>query len=189
MTEKAFASTGDLSDKTVSFTEIGPDLYAYTAEGDPNSGIIVGDDGCMVIDAQATPMMAEDVIARVRTVTDKPIKYVVLSHYHAVRVLGACVRLAEGLDRSHTQAVTAVRVHLSDDLLTVKLTSSTDIDLELWAAARHATALGSALGTGIAFEPTAGATRRTGLQEAVPHARDVRPAAPVSRTAVRRRGH
>jgi glyoxylase-like metal-dependent hydrolase (beta-lactamase superfamily II) len=43
----------------------------------------------MVVDAQATPLMAKDVIARVRTVTDKPIKYVVLSHYHAVRVLGA----------------------------------------------------------------------------------------------------
>ena len=58
MSSKAFASTGDLSDKTVSFTEIGPDLYAYTAEGDPNTGIIIGDDGCMVIDAQATPAMA-----------------------------------------------------------------------------------------------------------------------------------
>jgi glyoxylase-like metal-dependent hydrolase (beta-lactamase superfamily II) len=89
MAEKAFASTGDLSAKAISFSEIGPDLYAYTAQGDPNSGIIIGDDSCMVIDAQATPAMAKDVIARVRTVTDKPIKYVVLSHYHAVRVLGA----------------------------------------------------------------------------------------------------
>ena len=43
----------------------------------------------MVIDAQATPAMAEKVIERVRGVTDKPIKYVALSHYHAVRVLGA----------------------------------------------------------------------------------------------------
>lgn len=89
MTEKAFASTGDLTEKTITFGEVGPGLYAYTAEGDPNSGIIVGDDGCMVIDAQATPAMARDVIARVRQVTDKPIRYVVLSHYHAVRVLGA----------------------------------------------------------------------------------------------------
>ena len=97
MTEKAFASSGDTEEKTVSFTEIGPDLYAYTAQGDPNSGIIVGDDGCMVIDAQATPAMAQDVIARVRTVTDKPIKYVVLSHYHAVRVLGASAYEAEGI--------------------------------------------------------------------------------------------
>jgi glyoxylase-like metal-dependent hydrolase (beta-lactamase superfamily II) len=97
MTAKGFASTGDLSEKSVSFTEVGPDLYAYTAQGDPNSGIIVGDDGCMVIDAQATPAMAEDVIARVRSVTDKPIKYVVLSHYHAVRVLGASAYRAEGI--------------------------------------------------------------------------------------------
>ncbi|HST94262.1 MAG TPA: MBL fold metallo-hydrolase [Microvirga sp.] len=102
MAEKAFASTADTADKTVSFTEIGPDLYAYTAQGDPNSGIIVGDDGCMVIDAQATPAMAEDVIARVRTVTDKPIRYVVLSHYHAVRVLGASAYRAQGIIASNT---------------------------------------------------------------------------------------
>ena len=87
--QKGFASTGDLAEKTISFTEIGPDLYAYTAEGDPNTGVIVGDDSCAVFDAQATPGMARSVIEKVRTVTDKPIKYVILSHYHAVRVLGA----------------------------------------------------------------------------------------------------
>jgi glyoxylase-like metal-dependent hydrolase (beta-lactamase superfamily II) len=92
---KAFASAADLEDKTIHWDEIGPGLYAYTAEGDPNSGIIVGDDGCMVIDAQATPAMAQGVIDRVRAVTDKPIKYVVLSHYHAVRVLGASAYRAQ----------------------------------------------------------------------------------------------
>ena len=86
---KSFASTGDMEEKKVTFSEIGTDLYAYTAEGDPNTGVIIGDDSCMVIDAQATPMMAERVIEKVRSVTDKPVKYVVLSHYHAVRVLGA----------------------------------------------------------------------------------------------------
>jgi glyoxylase-like metal-dependent hydrolase (beta-lactamase superfamily II) len=86
---KGFASTGDTAEKKISFDEIGRDLYAFTAEGDPNSGIIVGDDGVMVVDAQATPVMALEVIERVRKVTDKPIKYVLLSHYHAVRVLGA----------------------------------------------------------------------------------------------------
>ena len=84
-----FASTEDLGDKKVSFDQLGPGLYAYTAEGDPNSGIIVGDDRVMVIDAQATPVMADELIARVAKVTDKPIKYVLLTHYHAVRVLGA----------------------------------------------------------------------------------------------------
>jgi glyoxylase-like metal-dependent hydrolase (beta-lactamase superfamily II) len=86
---KGFASANDLGEKKVSFDQVGPGLYAFTAEGDPNSGIIVGDDGVMVIDAQATPVMAEDLIARVARVTDKPIKYVLLTHYHAVRVLGA----------------------------------------------------------------------------------------------------
>src|SRR6266545_5529771 len=86
---KGFASTTDMAEKKVTFSEIGTDLYAFTAEGDPNSAVIVGDDGCLVFDAQATPAMAHKVIEYIRTVTDKPIKYVVLSHYHAVRVLGA----------------------------------------------------------------------------------------------------
>jgi glyoxylase-like metal-dependent hydrolase (beta-lactamase superfamily II) len=86
---KAFASQADLTDKKITFTQLSPNAYAYTAEGDPNTGVIVGDNAVMVIDTQATPVMAEDVIRHIRTVTDKPIKYVVLSHYHAVRVLGA----------------------------------------------------------------------------------------------------
>lgn len=86
---KAFASQADLADKRITFARLSENAYAYTAEGDPNSGVVIGDDGVMVIDAQATPAMAEDVIGHIRTVTDKPIKYVVLSHYHAVRVLGA----------------------------------------------------------------------------------------------------
>ena len=97
MMAKGFASTGDLAEKTVSFDEIGRGLYAFTAEGDPNSGIIVGDDGVMVIDAQATPKMAEDVIARVKKVTDKPITHVLLTHYHAVRVLGASAYRAKAI--------------------------------------------------------------------------------------------
>ena len=84
-----FASTNDMAEKTVSFDELGPGLYGYTAEGDPNSGIVVGDHGVLVVDAQATPRMAQDVIARIRQVTDKPVTHIVLSHYHAVRVLGA----------------------------------------------------------------------------------------------------
>lgn len=85
----SFASTADLGEKTISFDEIGRGVYAYTAEGDPNSGVVVGDEGVLVFDAQATPAMAERVIAHIRTVTDRPITHVVLSHYHAVRVLGA----------------------------------------------------------------------------------------------------
>ncbi|MGO3131110.1 MAG: MBL fold metallo-hydrolase [Alcaligenes sp.] len=86
---KSFASHNDLEDKVVAFEKLSDNAYAYTAEGDPNTGIIIGDEAIMVIDTQATPVMAEDVIRRIREVSDKPIKYILLSHYHAVRVLGA----------------------------------------------------------------------------------------------------
>ncbi|WP_324657732.1 MBL fold metallo-hydrolase [Burkholderia thailandensis] len=87
--DRKFASQADLAEKKVTFERLSEHAYAYTAEGDPNTGIIVGDDAVLVADTQATPVMAADVIRRIREVTDKPIKYVLLTHYHAVRVLGA----------------------------------------------------------------------------------------------------
>lgn len=92
---KAFASQGDLSEKKITFDEIGQGLWAFTAEGDPNSGVIIGDHSVMIIEAQATPRLANKVIDCVRRVTDKPISHVVLTHYHAVRVLGASAFGAE----------------------------------------------------------------------------------------------
>ena len=99
---KKFASAGDMADKKISFTEIGKDLWAFTAEGDPNTGVIIGDDSVMVVDAQATPRLANMVVEKIRTVTDKPIKYVLLTHYHAVRVLGASAYGADEIIMSET---------------------------------------------------------------------------------------
>jgi glyoxylase-like metal-dependent hydrolase (beta-lactamase superfamily II) len=92
---KTFASQADLKPKKISFQRLSKSCWAFTAEGDPNSGVIVGEDAVMVIDAQATPLLAREVIRRIRRVTPKPIKYVVLSHYHAVRVLGASAYRAQ----------------------------------------------------------------------------------------------
>lgn len=94
---KKFASQADLEEKKVTFSQISEHAWAYTAEGDPNTGIIIGDDAVLVADTQATPAMAQDVIRRIREVTDKPIKYVVLTHYHAVRVLGASAYGADNI--------------------------------------------------------------------------------------------
>jgi glyoxylase-like metal-dependent hydrolase (beta-lactamase superfamily II) len=87
--DKKFASHADLEEKQVTFSQLSEHAWAYTAEGDPNTGIVIGDDAVLVADTQATPAMAADVIRRIREITDKPIRYVVLTHYHAVRVLGA----------------------------------------------------------------------------------------------------
>ncbi len=93
---KAFASQADLEDKKITFEQLSAHCWAYTAEGDPNSGVIIGEKYILVSDATATPAMARDLIAKIRTVSDKPIKYVLLTHYHAVRVLGASAYFAEG---------------------------------------------------------------------------------------------
>ena len=101
---KAFASAGDMEEKTISFTQVGDGLYAFTAEGDPNTGVIIGDDSVMIIEAQATPRLARKVIDCVRSVTDKPISHLVLTHYHAVRVLGASAYGAREIIMSDTAA-------------------------------------------------------------------------------------
>jgi len=101
MTTKHFASQADLEDKKITFEQISEHAWAYTAEGDPNTGIVIGDDAVLVADTQATPAMAADVIRRIREVTDKPIKYVVLTHYHAVRVLGASAYEPQQILASH----------------------------------------------------------------------------------------
>src|SRR5437588_9101688 len=75
---KAFASQADREAKKITFQRLSANCWAFTTEGDPNSGVIVGDDAVMVIDAQATPLLAREVIRRIRRVTSKPIKYVVL---------------------------------------------------------------------------------------------------------------
>ena len=99
---KAFASQGDLGEKKISFTEIGEGLWAFTAEGDPNTGVIIGDDSVMIVEAQATPRLARMVIDKVREVTDKPITHLTLTHYHAVRVLGAAAYGANQIIMSDT---------------------------------------------------------------------------------------
>jgi len=58
--------------------------------------VVIGDDSVLVVDTTATPVMARGLITRIREVTDKPIRHVVLSHYHAVRVLGASAYKSEG---------------------------------------------------------------------------------------------
>ena len=56
---KAFASAADLAPKKVTFDKLADGVFACTAEGDPNTGVIVGDNEVLVFDAQATPVMAE----------------------------------------------------------------------------------------------------------------------------------
>jgi len=86
---KPFASSADLSAKHQSLEVLADGVYALTAEGDPNVGAVEGEDFVVCFEALATPVAAREWLARLRERTTKPIRYLVLSHYHAVRVLGA----------------------------------------------------------------------------------------------------
>ncbi|WP_283137166.1 MBL fold metallo-hydrolase [Rhizohabitans arisaemae] len=86
---KPFASSADLDVKEQTLEVLADGVYALTAQGDPNVGAVEGDDFVVCFEALATPVAAADWLAGLREHTDKPVKYLVLSHYHAVRVLGA----------------------------------------------------------------------------------------------------
>ena len=101
---KPFASSTDLAAKTETLEVIAPGVYALTAEGDPNVGAIEGEDFLVCFEARATPAAAETWLRQLREHTDKPVRYLVLTHYHAVRTLGAAAFGAENVVASRATA-------------------------------------------------------------------------------------
>jgi exopolyphosphatase/guanosine-5'-triphosphate,3'-diphosphate pyrophosphatase len=101
-----------------------------------------------------------------------------------VRVLSAMVRLAEGLDRSHAQALAGIDMFPRGDDYLARLRANGDVELELWAAHRHVWALERELGLPIRFE-IAGAD----YKDHPPHAEQPDDAPRVPRQTVRGRGH
>lgn len=109
-TAKPFASSADLATKEQTLEVLADGVYALTAEGDPNVGAIEGEDFLVCFEALATPVAARDWLAVLRQHTDKPVRYLVLSHYHAVRVLGASAFDAEVIvAHENTRALVAER--------------------------------------------------------------------------------
>jgi len=105
-----FASSGDLTAKEETFTELAAGVYALTAEGDPNVGAVEAEDFVVCFEARATPVAARRWLDRLRERTDKPVRYLVLSHYHAVRVLGASAfGAAEIITHTETRRLIAER--------------------------------------------------------------------------------
>jgi glyoxylase-like metal-dependent hydrolase (beta-lactamase superfamily II) len=85
----SFASDSDTTDQKARLVEFAEDVYGYVSDFDPNVGLIVGERSCLIIDTRATPRLAREFLADIATVTDKPVRHIFLTHYHAVRVLGA----------------------------------------------------------------------------------------------------
>ena len=101
-----------------------------------------------------------------------------------VRVLSAIVRLAEGLDRSHAQALAGIDLFPRGDDYLARLRANGDAELELWAAHRHVAPLERELALPIRFEVSGAA-----YKDQPSHAKQPDDAARASRKAVRRGGN
>jgi glyoxylase-like metal-dependent hydrolase (beta-lactamase superfamily II) len=53
-----------------------------------NAGFVVTDDGVVVVDALGSPALAQELIAEIRRVTSQPIRFVIVTHYHADHIYG-----------------------------------------------------------------------------------------------------
>ena len=102
----------------------------------------------------------------------------------AIKTLAAMVRLAEGLDRSHAQALTGVDLYPRGDDYLARLRTNGDAELELWAAHRHVAPLEKVLGRPIRFEVV-----RSEDEEPLLHAHQSDDPPLLPRQAVRRRRH
>ena len=91
---------------TMKLIQVSPHAYyveGVAALGSPfnrnfisNAGVVVAPEGVIVIDALGSPALAEELIGLIRTVTDKPIQYVIVTHYHADHIYGLQTFMDQG---------------------------------------------------------------------------------------------
>ncbi len=93
-----------------------------------NAGFVVTDEGVVVVDALGSPVLAEALIAEIRRVTTQPIRYAIVTHYHADHIYGLQVLKAAG---ATILAHAAGREYLTSDTARLRLEASRN-DLAPW---------------------------------------------------------
>ena len=86
-----------------------------------NAGFIVTDDGVVVVDALGSPALAEELLAEIRRVTSQPVRYVIVTHYHADHIYGLQAFKAAG---ATILAHSAGREYLNSDTAQRRLEAS-----------------------------------------------------------------
>ena len=86
-----------------------------------NAGFIVTDDGVVVVDALGSPALGEELLAEIRRVTPQPVRYVIVTHYHADHIYGLQAFKAAG---ATILAHTAGREYLNSDTAQKRLEAS-----------------------------------------------------------------
>jgi glyoxylase-like metal-dependent hydrolase (beta-lactamase superfamily II) len=83
-----FAATASAAERRVEFKQVAPDLYFLFDFDSSNAVVLATDEGVLVIDTRQHPRDGQDLIDRIRKITDKPIKWVINSHFHGDHHLG-----------------------------------------------------------------------------------------------------
>jgi cyclase len=80
----------------IELKQVANDLYFLFDYNGSNAVFLVTDDGVLLIDTRTHPRHAQDLLDRIRKVTDKPVKWVVNSHFHGDHNFGNVVFKAAG---------------------------------------------------------------------------------------------
>jgi cyclase len=83
-----FSAPASAEDRKVELKQVAPDLYFLFDFASSNSVVLTTDEGVLVIDTRQHPRDGQDLIDRIRKITDKPIKWVINSHFHGDHQLG-----------------------------------------------------------------------------------------------------
>jgi cyclase len=76
------ASAQESARSEVTFRQVAPDLYFLFEFSSSNAVVLITEQGALVIDTRQHPRDGEDLLRRIRNLTDKPIKWVINSHFH-----------------------------------------------------------------------------------------------------------
>ncbi len=75
-------------DRKVEFKQVAPDLYFLFDFDSSNAVVLATGDGVLVVDTRQHPRDGQDLVDRIAKITDKPIKWVINSHFHGDHHLG-----------------------------------------------------------------------------------------------------
>jgi len=137
-----FALSGRAAENTLQAVQVAPQVWfvqGAAALGSPanrnfisNAGFVVTDDGVLVVDALGSPALAQELLAEIRRVTPQPVRYVVVTHYHADHIYGLQAFKAAG---ATIVAHSAGREYLNSDTAQQRLQASR-VDLAPWVDAQ-----------------------------------------------------
>jgi len=137
-----FALGGRAAENTLQAVQVAPQVWfvqGAAALGSPanrnfisNAGFVVTDDGVLVVDALGSPALAQELLAEIRRVTPQPVRYVVVTHYHADHIYGLQAFKAAG---ATIVAHSAGREYLNSDTAQQRLQASR-VDLAPWVDAQ-----------------------------------------------------